>query len=436
MDVFMYMCLAHFALYYIVADDVFVKYGNNMTLQCSLLGTSFHWNKNGNIHLSNNEKYSGTSTAFLTVINTDLNDSGIFRCTAFTSSGKWRQGLAYKLNIILNGNWSQWSAWSECSRTCGGGLWTRRRSCTDPSPLNGGSDCSGLRFNTRICSMSSCPGFEELSTESEFEEDVKHTNILSTENTGIEEESTRNEFQTDMQFNRTFSNVTTGYEEVSTNSEFDTGMDSKRTFTNVTIGRTVVGITIVIIVLMIGSLTILCNKYHKQRMSLIRQKQKHLFPPRSSDNTELKHLNEYNNHHAIPTVPTENISLDDNNSNTVIKNNDISNQKSGLRRQKETKTSTFSQNNIIQENDVLSEHRKSQLSSHVYLSINPRYDYIDSDKDLSSNVPLVHADYSYDDLLERRQYTYSPLNQSINSGNIDGNLLYEPIDYDYIDGKS
>lgn len=60
--------------------------------------------------------------------------------------------------LQVNGNWSKWSKWSECSKTCGGGVWTKSRSCTDPSPLNGGLDCVGSPYNTRICSIEPCPG--------------------------------------------------------------------------------------------------------------------------------------------------------------------------------------------------------------------------------------------------------------------------------------
>ncbi|XP_078379200.1 A disintegrin and metalloproteinase with thrombospondin motifs 6-like isoform X2 [Oculina patagonica] len=59
---------------------------------------------------------------------------------------------------IVNGGWSEWSSYSACSQTCGGGIQWRTRTCTNPSPQNGGEDCEGeSRGLPRICNVKPCP---------------------------------------------------------------------------------------------------------------------------------------------------------------------------------------------------------------------------------------------------------------------------------------
>lgn len=44
----------------------------------------------------------------------------------------------------INGNYGPWSAWTQCSKSCGGGVRSRVRNCTNPAPAFGGMDCSAL----------------------------------------------------------------------------------------------------------------------------------------------------------------------------------------------------------------------------------------------------------------------------------------------------
>lgn len=44
----------------------------------------------------------------------------------------------------INGNYGPWSTWTLCSKSCGGGVRSRVRNCTNPAPAFGGNDCSAL----------------------------------------------------------------------------------------------------------------------------------------------------------------------------------------------------------------------------------------------------------------------------------------------------
>jgi len=51
----------------------------------------------------------------------------------------------------IDGGFSQWTTWSECSVYCGEGTITRTRSCTQPIPAHGGRDCVGANSENKTC---------------------------------------------------------------------------------------------------------------------------------------------------------------------------------------------------------------------------------------------------------------------------------------------
>lgn len=59
---------------------------------------------------------------------------------------------------IVDGNWSEWSSWEECSRTCGQGNRTRVRTCSNPPAQHGGRACEGKTVEVIMCSIRPCPG--------------------------------------------------------------------------------------------------------------------------------------------------------------------------------------------------------------------------------------------------------------------------------------
>ena len=57
---------------------------------------------------------------------------------------------------IVDGAWSEWSAWWLCSVTCGGGLRWRNRTCD--GTIYGGDYCVGAANESDVCSTEPCPG--------------------------------------------------------------------------------------------------------------------------------------------------------------------------------------------------------------------------------------------------------------------------------------
>lgn len=68
--------------------------------------------------------------------------------------------MILKSPFSVDGGYSPFTNWSDCTETCGGGEQTRTRTCTNPEPQLGGKDCSsfGPDFEKRKCNTQKCPG--------------------------------------------------------------------------------------------------------------------------------------------------------------------------------------------------------------------------------------------------------------------------------------
>ncbi|XP_057307714.1 SCO-spondin-like [Hydractinia symbiolongicarpus] len=66
----------------------------------------------------------------------------------------------------VNGDWSSWSGWTSCSQTCGTGNMVRTRTCTNPTPANGGDDCAvtggtnTIESENQNCNQFLCPDYK------------------------------------------------------------------------------------------------------------------------------------------------------------------------------------------------------------------------------------------------------------------------------------
>ena len=64
---------------------------------------------------------------------------------------------------LVDGKWSDFGEYEECSKSCGGGIMRRFRTCTNPAPAHGGKKCAGINFNFKVCNAKPCPGDLQVS---------------------------------------------------------------------------------------------------------------------------------------------------------------------------------------------------------------------------------------------------------------------------------
>ncbi|XP_062524003.1 coadhesin-like isoform X2 [Corticium candelabrum] len=58
--------------------------------------------------------------------------------------------------VVIHGGFGSWSNWSSCSETCGGGQTLRTRLCSNPTPSTGGRPCEGNFLDVGVCNSISC----------------------------------------------------------------------------------------------------------------------------------------------------------------------------------------------------------------------------------------------------------------------------------------
>uniref|UniRef100_A0A7M5X9S1 Fibronectin type-III domain-containing protein n=1 Tax=Clytia hemisphaerica TaxID=252671 RepID=A0A7M5X9S1_9CNID len=74
----------------------------------------------------------------------------------------------------IYGNWGQWGEYSECTKTCGFGVERRIRKCDSPKPQFGGEECPGTDVDEiEGCNPMPCPVHGQWGSWGEFEECLK-----------------------------------------------------------------------------------------------------------------------------------------------------------------------------------------------------------------------------------------------------------------------
>ena len=63
------------------------------------------------------------------------------------------------ISFPVDGGFSNWLEWSDCSATCGGGSRARSRKCDNPVPQYQGKNCVGLSLETEDCNEEECPSW-------------------------------------------------------------------------------------------------------------------------------------------------------------------------------------------------------------------------------------------------------------------------------------
>ncbi|XP_018318917.1 netrin receptor unc-5-like [Agrilus planipennis] len=137
-----------------------VEIGHQMELRCvppaGLPPPRVYWLRGGQPLMSDTDVLV-SSEGHLLIGQARPQDTGNYTCVAENIAAK-RMASPAQITVYVNGGWSQWSAWTDChcpGSTLGSGQ-KRTRTCTNPTPSNGGLQCPGISVQrTKDCQP--CP---------------------------------------------------------------------------------------------------------------------------------------------------------------------------------------------------------------------------------------------------------------------------------------
>ncbi|GAA6107134.1 SCO-spondin isoform X2 [Tachysurus ichikawai] len=118
-------------------DECRCKFHRITTEDLNITSTAWEWPGRTDWHYANSGENIITDCSNCTC------EAGVLHCDSLPG-------------CVVDGGWSQWGPWSECSSPCGGGVKLRTRYCNNPAPQGGGRECGGSADQQKECNGHSC----------------------------------------------------------------------------------------------------------------------------------------------------------------------------------------------------------------------------------------------------------------------------------------
>uniref|UniRef100_UPI0037E9B6AB hemicentin-1 n=1 Tax=Semicossyphus pulcher TaxID=241346 RepID=UPI0037E9B6AB len=137
--------------------ETVVDAGTTVVLNCQAEGEptpKMEWSRQGR-PLLGNDRFSTLSNGSLRISSAQKEDTAEYECVARNLLGSVL--VRVTLTVQVHGGYSEWAEWGPCSVSCGVGSQKRLRKCDNPRPANGGRHCAGSDTETRRCQGKPCP---------------------------------------------------------------------------------------------------------------------------------------------------------------------------------------------------------------------------------------------------------------------------------------
>ncbi|XP_044055859.1 hemicentin-1 isoform X2 [Siniperca chuatsi] len=137
--------------------ETVVDAGTTVVLNCQAEGEPtpmIQWSRQGR-PLLGNDRFSALSNSSLRISSAQKEDTAEYECVARNLLGSVL--VRVTLTVRVHGGYSEWAEWGPCSVSCGVGSQKRLRQCNNPLPANGGRHCAGSDTETRSCQGKPCP---------------------------------------------------------------------------------------------------------------------------------------------------------------------------------------------------------------------------------------------------------------------------------------